>query len=105
MSGTSADGVDAAVVRLRGGGRDGAADAAPLEVELVVHHHAPFDAALRSRVLAVASAGAAELALLHVALGRSFAQTARAALERAGLGAGEVAAVCSAGLTAAHIPP
>jgi anhydro-N-acetylmuramic acid kinase len=100
MSGTSADGIDAAVVRIRGG--DGAE---PLAVELLVHHHAPFDAALRSRVLALAGATPSEVALLHVALGQRCAQAARAALERAGLGAGEVAAVASAGLTAAHLPP
>lgn len=102
MSGTSADGIDAAVVRIRG---DGAAGGEPLVVELLVHHHAPFDAALRSRVLALASATPAEVALLHVALGQRCAQAARAALERAGLGAGEVAAVASAGVTAAHLPP
>jgi len=103
MSGTSADGIDAAVVRITGG--EGAAPAAPLVVELLVHHHAPFDAALRRRVLALAGATPAELALLHVELGRCCAQAARAALEQAGLAAGAVAAVASAGLTAAHLPP
>ena len=103
MSGTSADGIDAAVVRITGG--EGTAAEAPLAVELLVHHHAPFDAALRRRVLALEGARPAELALLHVELGRCCAQAARAALEQAGLAAGAVAAVASAGLTAAHLPP
>lgn len=101
MSGTSADGIDAAVVRLGGD----ATDAAPLSVELLAHHHAPFDTALRARILALPRALPAELALLHVALGRLSAQAANAALEHVGLGPGDVAAVASAGLTAAHLPP
>jgi len=115
MSGTSADGVDAAVVRIAGGGTGGGTGggfvgtapepSAPPTVELLVHHHAPFDQALRARVLGLPRASPAELALLHVALGQRFAQAACAALERAGLGPGEVAAVASAGLTAAHLPP
>jgi anhydro-N-acetylmuramic acid kinase len=72
---------------------------------LLVHLHAPFDAALRRRVLELAGALPAELALLHVELGRRCAQAARAALERTGQAPGAVAAVASAGLTAAHLPP
>lgn len=107
MSGTSADGIDAAVVRITGGAAAGraAADAAPLAVELLTHHHAPFDAALRARLLALPRALSAEVALLHVALGQRCAQAARAALEQAGLGSDQVSAIASAGLTAAHLPP
>jgi anhydro-N-acetylmuramic acid kinase len=72
MSGTSADGIDAALVELDDAGR--VADA-------VAHYHAPFDASLRERVLASAAGSptrstAQEIALLHAELGDRYADAA-----------------------------
>src|SRR5207249_2946696 len=45
MSGTSADGVDAAVVRITGRGLD-------MNAQLVLHHHRPYDDALKKEIFA-----------------------------------------------------
>ncbi len=98
MSGTSADGIDAVVVRLTGAGE------AP-DVIVLSHEHAGFPPEFRARLLALPEARAAELALLHVALGRRFAAAAKAALAAAGVSADEVAGIGSPGHTAVHLPP
>jgi anhydro-N-acetylmuramic acid kinase len=91
MSGTSLDGVDAVLVRLRGG---------PPRVQwrIVAHQHAPYPSDLRARLLRVAEGepvGAEEIACLHVALGEMYgaallelfaaAQVEPAEVEAAGL--------------------
>jgi anhydro-N-acetylmuramic acid kinase len=95
MSGTSADGIDAAVVRLGAAG----------VVKVLAHHHEDFESGFRARILGLPRAVAAEVALLHVELGRRFADAALAALDRAGVRASDVAAIASPGLTAVHLPP
>jgi anhydro-N-acetylmuramic acid kinase len=99
MSGTSADGVDAAVVAIRDGpgGRP--------ELAVLAHHHEAFEGGFRREILAVPGARPDALARLHRVLGERFGDAARAAMERAGTGPGRVAAVVSPGLTAAHLPP
>lgn len=69
MSGTSADGVSAALVRI--GDR---------RVELMVFRTVPYPRALRERVRAAALARAPELSALHADLGRFFARAARRVL-------------------------
>jgi len=110
MSGTSADGIDAVVVRLTGGsGADAggrtALPQAALRVTVLAHEHAAFQPEFRQRLLALPDARAAELALLHVALGRRFAAVANAALAVAGVSARDVAAIGTPGHTAVHLPP
>lgn len=101
MSGTSCDGIDAAAVELSGGyGRD-----EWLDVEVVVHRHAPFDDALRARLLAAGDARAAELARLDAELGRLFGAAARDTLGAVGWTSAEVAVVSLSGFTASHEPP
>lgn len=72
MSGTSGDGVDAALVEIDGDGR---------VVDVIAHRHTPFATDVRERVIA-AGAGermsAAEIALLHGALGEAYADASRA---------------------------
>ncbi len=71
MSGTSADGVSAAVVRI--GDR---------RVGLLAHRTFPYPRALRERVLAAHGAAAPEVSALHADLGRFFAAAARRSLGR-----------------------
>ena len=71
MSGTSADGVDVALVRIRARGADGA------EVKLLAHEAFPFPRALRQSVLEAMNARAiatAELARLGWRLGIAYAE-------------------------------
>lgn len=98
MSGTSADGVDAALVRItpRRGGAPAVATLAALTV--------PYDAAFRRRLLALPDVTVRELARLHVELGERFAAATRAVLARARVPAARVAFVASHGHTAVHLP-
>jgi len=98
MSGTSLDGIDAALVRFEGGGL------APSEARLEAFHTSPFDPDLEHR-LRRAVAGDAdtdELCDLNFALGEALAAAAAGIVEGAG---GPIAAIGSHGQTVRHRPP
>jgi anhydro-N-acetylmuramic acid kinase len=95
MSGTSLDGVDAALVRLE----------QPAQVELVAFRSDPYTPEERGRLLAaIESGGTRELALLHAWLGERFADSTGRLLAHAGVDAGEVAGIASHGQTVWHEP-
>lgn len=97
ISGTSADGIDAALVRFT--------DGHPGLVAGLTH---PWNDTLRTRILAVAQD---ELRLdldaygqLDVAVGCAFAEAARAVMEQAGVDRDDVTAIGSHGQTIRHRP-
>lgn len=95
MSGTSLDGVDAALVQLT----------APTHVELVAFHSEPFGTADRTAMLhAMARGGVRDLALLNVELGAAFADAAQHLLVAADVDAREISFVASHGQTVWHEP-
>ncbi len=102
MSGTSADGVDAACVEWPD-------DAQVHPFRLQAFHHSPFEPELRRRIHRLADAqleGARvleELAALDVELGGRFAAAAEAVAQASG-GLARVDAVASHGQTVAHHP-
>jgi anhydro-N-acetylmuramic acid kinase len=96
ISGTSADGIDAALVRFEP------------RAELVAAHTFAYEPALRERVLAFARS-AVEVALddfgrLDVEIGGAFADAALALIRASGVDAGEIAAIGSHGQTVCHRP-
>lgn len=94
MSGTSADGVDAAVVRI--------GDAPPgITTELLAFVESPHPPALRDRILAAARSTASELAQLDFDLGDALAAAAEQAIARANT---RVDLVGSHGQTIVHLP-
>ena len=101
MSGTSADGIDAALVRF--GDDDG-----PLRAELVAAHTHPWDPDVRARLVWLGQGGALdsldELGELDAQVGEAFAQAALAVLAGAGVAAADVAAIGSHGQTVRHRP-
>jgi anhydro-N-acetylmuramic acid kinase len=103
MSGTSADGVDAALVEWPDG-----PGARPFR--LVAFHSDPFPGALQQRIHRLAAGRAApgealrELAALDVELGERFASAALAVCRAAGVEAEAIDAVASHGQTVAHHP-
>lgn len=98
MSGTSADGIDAVVARISGGGRT-------LRARVVAHHHQMFPPAFRAQVLHVCLHGTvAGICELNFALGERFANAALAAIHKAGLTPAQITAIGSHGQTIHHLP-
>src|SRR3954468_18100524 len=82
MSGTSADGVDVAIVRIAPARRNGALRP---NLTLLAHQAFPYPAALRRAVLAAMNAtsiSTAELARLNWRLGIAYADAVRATIEK-----------------------
>ena len=101
MSGTSADGIDAALVRFEGSGT-------ALRCELVHARTLPWDAALRSALIALGqgadSVSLDELGALDSRAAMAFADAALTVLEEAGIPRGRVRAIGSHGQTIRHRP-
>lgn len=101
MSGTSADGIDAALV-------DFEDDRPQTRPALRFARTYPWDPALRARLVALGQQGATltldEVGALDVAIGRAFAAAAQGALEDSGTAAGAVVAIGSHGQTLRHDP-
>ena len=101
MSGTSADGVDIALVRVRGRGTD-------MSAELVAHHARPYDPHLRRLIFSLRQGGPVALgdvALATRQISLTYAAAVNEALLAAGLGAADVEAVAAHGQTLYHAPP
>jgi len=103
MSGTSADGIDAALVEWPDG-------SAPRPFRLVAFREEPFAAELQERIHRLAAAAVPgpealrELVRLDVLLGERFAAAAAALAEQAGIPLDSVDAIASHGQTVAHHP-
>jgi len=97
MSGTSADGVDAALVEVSPG--------EPPRVVLLAHDTLSYPLGLRERILALASGGCTgELCHLNAYLAELFADAARAISGKAGVDISEVSLIGSHGQTVQHLP-
>ncbi len=100
MSGTSADGIDAALTRISGCGME-------TSVELCSFLFIPFPAAVREKILYVAGGGgvdAAELCRLKTLLGQLYGEACLALCRQAGVGPDQVDLVGCHGQTVWHIP-
>ncbi|MFO7173091.1 MAG: anhydro-N-acetylmuramic acid kinase [Bacillota bacterium] len=100
MSGTSVDGIDAALVRIRGGGADA-------QVELVAFCTYPYPPGVRERILALcdpATSSVDAICHLNFVVGECFAQAALALCRDAGVDPAAVDLVGSHGQTIWHQP-
>ena len=97
ISGTSADGIDTALVEIHGAGET-------TRARLLDFQTRPFDSDMRARVLGLGDAGAPELLRVHFRLGEEFAQAALGAIDRARRLGLEVHLIGSHGQTARHHP-
>jgi anhydro-N-acetylmuramic acid kinase len=99
MSGTSVDGIDVAAVLISG--------APPrLSAQLEAHHHVPFPAYIRHRVLQVANGAAtttADLSELNFLLGEQYARAALDACKKWGVPPRKFALIGSHGQTIFHL--
>ncbi len=97
MSGTSADGVDAALARIGEEAR---------ELELIAFRTEPIDDALRARIhdLIEGTAPLREVVGLDREIGERFAEAARRVMSEAGVRGSDVTGIASHGQTVAHFP-
>ena len=106
MSGTSADGVDVAIVAIDGRGY-------AMSARLVVHHHRPYNEQLRRQIFAfrsnsggsVSHSTLRELAEMGREISLTYAAAVNEALAAAHLEAKNLAAVAAHGQTLFHDPP
>ncbi|MBW7865465.1 MAG: anhydro-N-acetylmuramic acid kinase [Candidatus Hydrogenedens sp.] len=97
MSGTSSDGVDAALVRIKGSGPG-------LAMKLIAHRSFPYDAELRNRLL-TEQMSAKEVCLLNFELGARMADAVMVMMEGAENEQIHVDYVAMHGHTVGHYPP
>lgn len=101
MSGTSCDGVDAALMSIAGRGEG---------MSATYRHHVehPFDGAFRKKLLDIRAAGGcsfAELATVGRELTLAYAKAVRDLLEATNTPASDIAAIAAHGQTLYHAPP
>src|SRR5919108_3062001 len=100
MSGTSADGVDAALVQIEGSARS-------RHFRLQAFHTLPFPPGMREAILAASDprTGSVDLICrLNVALGEVFAEAALELAREAGISIDAVDLIGSHGQTVQHLP-
>jgi len=102
MSGTSLDGVDAALVSIQT-----AADGGVASVKLVEHQYLPYSDAVRSRVAALCSPETAridDLTFVHYGLSEWYARSVSQVLKASGVPVSSIDAICMHGQTVWHAP-
>ncbi len=97
MSGTSADGVDAVLVKITGSGLE-------TKVQSLAFLTRPYESSVRERVLAAAESSVQEVAFLNVELGEIFAAAVLKIIEFGGVKPTELAFIASHGQTIYHCP-
>ncbi len=98
MSGTSGDGVDAALVDIRGSGHD-------LKVKSLAFVSCPYPADLQQLVLALSARGTvSEICHVNVVLGEWFARAALRVIKQSGLEPAKIDLIGSHGQTIHHLP-
>jgi len=100
MSGTSADGIDAALAHISGSGDS-------IEARLVAFRTTPYEPAIRKRILALFSpdAPAVEVCRMNFAVGRLFGEAALDLIHRCSLHPQSIDLIASHGQTVCHLPP
>ncbi len=101
MSGTSLDGIDAALVNISEG------DNQKFQVKLIQFSTLPFSESMRERILALCDPNSARLediSLSNMLLGELFAETAKRVVTEAGLKMKDVDLISSHGQTIFHQP-
>jgi anhydro-N-acetylmuramic acid kinase len=97
MTGTSGDGIDAVVVRIKGTGPG-------LAIKLITHRHTPFSPLFRTRLLDE-HMHVKEVCRLNYEIGELLAAAALGVIEQARAVDVEVDFIASHGQTVAHLPP
>src|SRR6476660_9094726 len=101
MSGTSADGVDVAIVSIAGIGLQ-------MQPKLIEHRHYPYDPAIRQRLFSARASGSialSDLAKLGREISQVYAKAILGCLDLAHLKPADLLAIAAHGQTLFHDPP
>ena len=98
MSGTSMDGIDTALVRIKGSGFE-------TEIELVEFASYPYESRVRFALQEINNLTAIKLSDLNFVVGEAFSDATISIIEKAGLRPDEIDLVGSHGQTVYHNPP
>ncbi|MBF0473811.1 MAG: anhydro-N-acetylmuramic acid kinase, partial [Nitrospirae bacterium] len=99
MSGTSHDGLDAALVNINPLKNN------RLKIKLIHHIHIPYDAALRNRIHNAFNGTTEQICRLNFELGEVFSQGVLSIIKESNVSYKEIDCVSSHGQTIYHIPP
>ncbi|MBF0457815.1 MAG: anhydro-N-acetylmuramic acid kinase [Nitrospirae bacterium] len=99
MSGTSHDGVDAALVEIKG------TNGSNIEVRVIRHIHVPYDKKLREAVRQAFTGDTELICRLNFTLGEVFSKAALRVIALTGVDPKDIDAVASHGQTICHVPP
>lgn len=100
MSGTSADGVDASIVRIKGHAKDS-------KIELIYHYHYEYQKEIKElihRLFDLEKTSIPFLSNMSFLLGEIFADTAIEAIKESGLSQNDIDLIASHGQTVFHSP-
>lgn len=100
MSGTSVDGIDAALVEIRGRGLES-------KVQLLAFESSPYPGEIRTRIFELFSPQTStvdKIGYMNFLLGELYAEAALSVIKKAGLEANEVDVIGSHGQTIYHMP-
>lgn len=98
MSGTSHDGIDAALVKITGSGPGS-------KIKLLYHRNFSYSAAFRSRIASAFNGSAPDICRINFDLGELFAKAAEDCIASSGVKKELIDAIASHGQTIYHIPP
>lgn len=98
MSGTSHDGVDAAIAKITRSGLDS-------KVRLIHHEHSSYPSTLENRIAAAYDSKASDICMMNFEIGDFFAKAALSCISGSGLSSGDIDLIASHGQTIYHSPP
>lgn len=110
MSGTSHDGVDAALIEIMPGSNSTTSASiddigSKISCKLIKHLHRPFSKALREEIQEAFTGNTEHICRLNFKLGEVFAKSVLSLLDVSGLSPKDIDAIASHGQTIYHIPP
>ena len=100
MSGTSVDGIDAAIVEIRGHGLE-------TEINLIAFETYPFPSGVPQRILALCQPDTGrvdDICEMNFYIGHLFAEAVKHILQKSGISASDIALIGSHGQTIHHLP-
>ena len=100
MSGTSVDGIDAAIVEITGHGLE-------IEVDLIAFETFPFPTGVPQRILALCQPDTGrvdDICEMNFYIGHLFAEAAKHVIQKSGMSANNIDLIGSHGQTIHHLP-